>query len=156
MELKMLKNSAYVLTCVLYARDLAMRLWGDVYYHEDTRSFKKKPPTGGGQRTFVQFLLEPLYKIYSTVLGEHPKSIERMLIEFDVHLKSSSYNMDVKPLLKEVCSTIFGTATGIALPNGMYCKLSCPLLYHSWQHVLLQMPNNTVCFDLPAEIPGFS
>lgn len=101
-----------------FTRDLAMRLWGDVYYHEDTRTFKKKPPTGGGQRTFVQFLLEPLYKIYSTVLGEHPKSIERMLMEFDVHLKSSSYNMDVKPLLKEVCSTIFGTATGITLVNG--------------------------------------
>ena len=31
------------------------------------RTFKKKPPAGGAERTFVSFILEPLYKIYSQV-----------------------------------------------------------------------------------------
>ena len=47
---------------------MAKRLWGDVYYHPDTRTFKAKAPAGAGldaQRTFVEFILEPLYKIYS-------------------------------------------------------------------------------------------
>lgn len=94
-------------------RQLALRLWGDFWFHEETRTFKRKQPDAGTERTFVQFILDPLYKIYSQVLGEHPKSIERMLQEFGVHLKSSHYGMDVKPLLKEVCSAVFGSATGL-------------------------------------------
>lgn len=49
---------------------MAKRLWGDVYYHPDSRTFKSKAPAGAGldaQRTFVEFILEPLYKIYSQV-----------------------------------------------------------------------------------------
>lgn len=48
---------------------LNRRLWGDVYFHPDTRTFKRKPPLSGAERTFVSFILEPLYKIYSQV---HP------------------------------------------------------------------------------------
>ena len=47
---------------------MAKRLWGDVYYHPTTRTFKTKPQAeAGGEatRTFVEFILEPLYKIYS-------------------------------------------------------------------------------------------
>ena len=31
----------------------ARRLWGDVYFQPRTRGFKRKPPDGGGPRTFV-------------------------------------------------------------------------------------------------------
>lgn len=94
-------------------RELSARLWGDMYFNPETRMFRKKPPPEGASRTFVTFVLEPLYKIYSQVLGEHPKSIERMLSSFSVYLKSSSYGQDVKPLLKEVCSAVFGAAAGV-------------------------------------------
>jgi hypothetical protein len=57
----------------------------------------------GADRSFVTFILEPLYKLTSAVVGEHPKTIERLLgDEFGIHLKSSAYSQDVKPLLKEV------------------------------------------------------
>ena len=49
------------------AAKFASKLWGDTYYHPDARTFMKKPPPGGGERAFVQFILEPLYKIYSQV-----------------------------------------------------------------------------------------
>mmetsp|Transcript_14693 Transcript_14693/g.41340 ORF Transcript_14693/g.41340 Transcript_14693/m.41340 type:complete len:992 (-) Transcript_14693:61-3036(-) len=94
-------------------KEFAKRLWGDVYFHPDTRTFRRKAPAGGGDRTFIQFILEPLYKIYSQLVGEHPKSQERMLAEFGVYLKPSTFNMDVKPLLSEACSAVFGSATGI-------------------------------------------
>jgi hypothetical protein len=35
----------------------------------ETRQFAKKAAPGGGERTFVQFILEPLYKIYAQVGG---------------------------------------------------------------------------------------
>ena len=49
--------------------EFSRRLWGDVYYNEATRGFRKKAPAGGGERTFVQFILEPLYKIYTQAVG---------------------------------------------------------------------------------------
>lgn len=51
------------------AREFARRLWGDVWFHPDTRTFRRKAPQGvpDVQRSFVQFVLEPLYKIYSQV-----------------------------------------------------------------------------------------
>ncbi|KAK6163347.1 hypothetical protein DH2020_000211 [Rehmannia glutinosa] len=63
------------------ANKFAARLWGDYYYDPDTRGFKKKQPASGAERSFVQFVLEPLYKIYSQVIGEHKKSVETTLAE---------------------------------------------------------------------------
>ena len=60
-----------------------------------------------------QFILDPLYKIYSQVLGEPESTVRSMLGEFGVYLKPSSYRQDVKPLLKDACSSIFGSATGL-------------------------------------------
>ncbi len=55
--------------------ECARRLWGDIYFHEDTRCFRRTAPRSGSERSFVQFVLEPLYKIVSHVIGEsqtHP------------------------------------------------------------------------------------
>ncbi|CAL9755402.1 unnamed protein product [Musa acuminata subsp. burmannicoides] len=90
----------------------ASRLWGDMYYHPDQRVFKKKPPMAGGERSFVQFILEPLYKIYSQVIGEHKKSVEATLAELGVTLSNAAYKLNVKPLLRLACSSVFGFATG--------------------------------------------
>uniref|UniRef100_A0A0C9S3M2 SNU114 homolog n=1 Tax=Wollemia nobilis TaxID=56998 RepID=A0A0C9S3M2_9CONI len=90
----------------------ASRLWGDLYFHADTRTFKKRPPAAGGERSFVQFILEPLYKIYSQVIGEHRKSVETTLSEFGVKLSNAAYKLNVRPLLRLACSSIFGSATG--------------------------------------------
>ncbi|XP_068659300.1 110 kDa U5 small nuclear ribonucleoprotein component CLO-like [Aristolochia californica] len=94
------------------AGQFAKRLWGDMYYHPEDRKFKRKPPMNGGQRSFVQFILEPLYKIYSQVIGEHKKSVEATLAELGVTLSNSAYRLNVRPLLRLACSSVFGTATG--------------------------------------------
>uniref|UniRef100_A0A2P2MHA5 SNU114 homolog n=1 Tax=Rhizophora mucronata TaxID=61149 RepID=A0A2P2MHA5_RHIMU len=94
------------------ADKFATRLWGDMYYHPDTRTFKKKPPTSGGERSFVQFVLEPLYKIYSQVIGEHKKSVETTLAELGVTLPNAAYKLNVRPLLRLACSQVFGPASG--------------------------------------------
>mmetsp|Transcript_32249 Transcript_32249/g.84013 ORF Transcript_32249/g.84013 Transcript_32249/m.84013 type:complete len:1110 (+) Transcript_32249:169-3498(+) len=96
-------------------REFAKRLWGDIWFYEDTRQFRRKPPPGraGSERSFVQFILEPLYKVYSQIIGEHPKTIEHTLGQLGVYLKSSSYSMDTKPLLKEACSQVFGGSAGL-------------------------------------------
>lgn len=94
------------------ADKFASRLWGDMYYHSDTRKFMKKPPSSGGERSFVQFVLEPLYKLYSQVIGEHKKSVEATLAELGVTLPNSAYKLNVRPLLRLACSSVFGSASG--------------------------------------------
>jgi 116 kDa U5 small nuclear ribonucleoprotein component len=102
-------------------KEFSRRLWGDVYFHDDTRTFKKKPPPGGGERSFVQFILEPLYKIYSQAVGEHPASFARVLAEFGVTLKASDYNMNTKPLIKLACRSVFGDASGLVDMLASHC-----------------------------------
>ncbi|CAL1385031.1 unnamed protein product [Linum trigynum] len=90
----------------------AARLWGDKYYHPQSRTFQKTPPEGGGDRSFVQFILEPLYKLYSQVVGEHKKSVETTLAELGVTLPNAAYRLNVRPLLRLACSRVFGSASG--------------------------------------------
>ena len=46
--------------------ELAKRLWGDVFYSPDRRTFSKKQGQNM-QRSFVHFVLDPIYKIFSQV-----------------------------------------------------------------------------------------
>eukprot|EP00640_Fibrocapsa_japonica_P000517 CAMPEP_0113940842 /NCGR_PEP_ID=MMETSP1339-20121228/6886_1 /TAXON_ID=94617 /ORGANISM="Fibrocapsa japonica" /LENGTH=1009 /DNA_ID=CAMNT_0000944805 /DNA_START=44 /DNA_END=3073 /DNA_ORIENTATION=- /assembly_acc=CAM_ASM_000762 len=94
------------------SRELARRLWGDVYLDPITRTFKKQPTVEGVQRTFIQFVLEPLYKIYSQVLGEDAAALSRTLHEVGVHLRKEEFYLDSKPLLKLVLSKFFGSCSG--------------------------------------------
>jgi U5 small nuclear ribonucleoprotein component len=94
------------------ATKFASRLWGDYYFDSDARVFSKKQPASGAERSFVQFVLEPLYKIYSQVIGEHKKSVETTLAELGVTLSNASYKLNVRPLLRLACSSVFGSATG--------------------------------------------
>lgn len=43
------------------------RLWGEIYFDKTSRKFGKKPFYANNQRTFVEFILEPMYKIFSQV-----------------------------------------------------------------------------------------
>lgn len=89
--------------------EFATRLWGDIYYNPERRSFTRKPYDHKIPRTFVHFILEPLYKIYAHVLGQEPQQLGRILASLGIHLKPSMLTMDVKPLLRVVCQLFFGT-----------------------------------------------
>lgn len=92
--------------------EFARRLWGDVYFHPDDRTFRRKPPPGGGVRSFVQFIMEPLYKIYSQAVGEDREVLEKTLAELGIQLQNKEYSLDSKPLLKLILTRFFGNATG--------------------------------------------
>lgn len=92
--------------------DFAKRLWGDVYFHENTRTFKKKGDSSSSKRTFVQFVLEPLYKLFSQVIGENEQTLKATLDSMGISLKPSQYTMDVKPLLRIVIPQFVGGIQG--------------------------------------------
>ncbi|KAJ3086678.1 U5 small nuclear ribonucleoprotein component [Quaeritorhiza haematococci] len=81
--------------------EFAKRLWGDIYFDQTTRKFRRRPNENASKRTFVQFILEPLFKLYA------------------------QYAMDVKPLLRLVCERFFGDARGLV--NMIMKKIPSPI-----------------------------
>lgn len=101
----------------------ATQLWGDKYFHPDDRTFRKAQPPQqldedgdeiAPRRSFVEFGLEPMYKLYSAVVGEDAATVARALAEFGVTLRKGETKMDLQPLLKRALSAAYGPATGLA------------------------------------------
>ncbi|KAI8318873.1 116 kDa U5 small nuclear ribonucleoprotein component-like protein [Martensiomyces pterosporus] len=95
-------------------RDLAKRLWGDVYYHPERRTFMRKRADGGkdAKRSFVHFILEPIYKIFAQVVGEDEPQLRPALESLGIRLSKDDYSMDVRGLLRRVQCQFFGPPTG--------------------------------------------
>ncbi|XP_078475456.1 116 kDa U5 small nuclear ribonucleoprotein component isoform X2 [Lampetra fluviatilis] len=94
-------------------QEFARRLWGDVYFNPKTRRFTKKQPDTNAQRSFVEFVLEPVYKIFSQVVGDVDVLLPRTLEELGVHLTKEELKMNIRPLLRLVCKRFFGDMTGL-------------------------------------------
>ncbi|KAJ3569331.1 hypothetical protein NP233_g5114 [Leucocoprinus birnbaumii] len=97
----------------LDVKAFAARLWGDIYFDEESRRFTRKQADPEQERTFVHFILNPLYKIYSHVLSEETEELKDTLATLGITLKPVVYKMDVRPLLKVVLDQFFGPSTGL-------------------------------------------
>ncbi|XP_003222658.1 116 kDa U5 small nuclear ribonucleoprotein component [Anolis carolinensis] len=93
-------------------QEFAKRLWGDIYFNLKTRKFTKKAPTSSSQRSFVEFILEPLYKILAQVVGDVDTTLPRTLDELGIHLTKEELKLNIRPLLRLVCKKFFGEFTG--------------------------------------------
>lgn len=60
----------------------------------------------------MEFILEPLYKLYSQIIGEDQPTLQRTLEELGISIKREAYTLDPKPLLKLVLSQFFGKSQG--------------------------------------------
>ncbi len=89
---------------ILEPRELARRLWGDIYFNAKTRRFTKKSPHGSAQRSFVEFILEPLYKIFAQVVGDVDTCLPMLCEELGVRLTKEEAKMNIRPLLRIMCS----------------------------------------------------
>ncbi|KAK2027229.1 elongation factor Tu GTP binding domain-containing protein [Colletotrichum zoysiae] len=92
--------------------DFAKRLWGDIYFNPDKRNFTRKPLETRSSRSFVNFVLEPIYKIFTHTISDSPEDLKVVLGGLGITLKPSQYKADAKVLLKLVCEQFFGPSTG--------------------------------------------
>ncbi len=95
------------------ATDFAMRLWGDIFFNPRSRKFTRKAVEERAKRTFVNFVLEPIYKLYAHTLSESPEDLKETLATLGITLKPKQYKTDAKVLLKLVCEQFFGPAHGL-------------------------------------------
>ena len=95
-------------------RAFARKLWGNSYVGKDGR-FTATPGGGGGggvgggsARSFVQFVLEPLYKLYSHVLGSEGSELRAFLTEVGISATATELKQDSRALLKLLLKRFFG------------------------------------------------
>jgi len=93
-------------------KEFARRLWGDIYFNSKTRKFAKKPPHGSAQRSFVEFILEPLYKVFAQVVGDVDTSLPMLCEQLGVRLTKEEMKLNIRSLLRIVCSRFLGDFTG--------------------------------------------
>jgi U5 small nuclear ribonucleoprotein component len=79
-----------------------------VYFNEATRGFQRTPPEAEQPRTFVHFILEPLYKLFAHSVGEEKDDLAATLAEVGIYLHKRDYELDPKGLLKRVMNEFFG------------------------------------------------
>jgi U5 small nuclear ribonucleoprotein component len=92
--------------------EFARRLWGDVYYNPTKRNFTRKPAEDRSARSFVHFVLEPIYKIFTHAISDSPEQLRLVLSSLGIELKPSQYKADANVILKLVCEQFFGPSTG--------------------------------------------
>ncbi|KAF2789584.1 P-loop containing nucleoside triphosphate hydrolase protein [Melanomma pulvis-pyrius CBS 109.77] len=94
------------------AAKFALRLWGDIFYNPESRKFTRKAQEPNSQRSFVHWILEPIYKLYSHTLSEGPEDLKETLDQLGIRLKPSEYRTDARELMRLVCQQYFGPSTG--------------------------------------------
>ncbi|EPQ61677.1 Bgt-5198 [Blumeria graminis f. sp. tritici] len=94
------------------SQEFARRLWGDIFFNPQKRSFTRKAIEEKARRSFVHFVLEPIYKLYSHTISESPEDLKVMLASLGITLKPSQYKTDAKVLLKLICGKFFGPSNG--------------------------------------------
>lgn len=59
--------------------DFAARLWGNIFFDTEKRKFTRKAVDVESKRSFVHFILEPLYKLYTQVCPHDMLRVDLML-----------------------------------------------------------------------------
>lgn len=76
------------------------------------RKFSKKPPHNSAQRSFVEFVLEPIYKLFAQVVGDVDSNLPNILDELNIHVSKQEMKMNIRPLLRLICGRFLKDFSG--------------------------------------------
>jgi U5 small nuclear ribonucleoprotein component len=89
-------------------KEFSLRLWGDIVFDSESRKFKRKKKDDRQTRSFVKFILEPLYKLFTQTIGESSEDLNRTLTSLGIHLAPKQFTYNIQDLLKIVLKSFFG------------------------------------------------
>lgn len=92
--------------------EFAKRLWGDIYFHHKTRKFSSKQPHNSTPRSFVEFILEPIYKLFAQVVGDVDGTLADTLDELCIRVTKEEMKSNIRPLLRLICNRFMGNFSG--------------------------------------------
>lgn len=83
-------------------------LWGDYYFNRREKKFARASTKEYSKRAFVEFVLDPLYKIIAHSISHEKEQLGPILSKLGVYLKTEDYKLSTKQFLRRVCSSFFG------------------------------------------------
>jgi U5 small nuclear ribonucleoprotein component len=93
------------------AEEFSKKLCGDIYYDSSKGTFRKQPMEGAAKRSFVSFIMEPLYKIYGHLLSDEKDELKPILTALGIKLKDSEYGLNIKAMVRRVFGLFLGNST---------------------------------------------
>jgi elongation factor 2 len=84
---------------------MVKKLWGDNYYDPKSKKWKTTSSGDDGtplRRAFVQFILDPIYKLFDSIMKDEVEKYNKMLKSLGIVLKGEERDLKNKLLLKAV------------------------------------------------------
>ena len=80
---------------------LMPKLWGDNYFNPKTKKWSKSAD-GGAERAFNMFVLDPIFKLFDSIMNFKKDEIPTLLEKLELRLVGDERDLEGKPLLKAV------------------------------------------------------
>jgi elongation factor 2 len=95
---------------------LMARLWGENYFDAKAKKWKKSAVSEEGKplkRAFCQFVLDPIYKLFHSIMNHEQEKVNKMLASLNIQLKGDDRDLVGKPLLKTVMKKFLPAADAL-------------------------------------------
>lgn len=126
---------------------LIIRLQGDNYFNPGTKKWTKVGTGADGkplERAFNQFILDPIFKIFSAIMNFKKDEIQVLLTKLEVVLKGDEKELEGKALLKVVMRKFLPAAD--ALLEMMVIHLPSPVTAQAYRaETLYEGPPDDEC-----------
>mmetsp|Transcript_6733 Transcript_6733/g.12031 ORF Transcript_6733/g.12031 Transcript_6733/m.12031 type:complete len:1058 (-) Transcript_6733:1445-4618(-) len=110
---------------------LASRLWGDVYYSVERSEFvDSENPDTELSRSFVQFILDPIYKLIAACLGDEVDTLREKLNALGISsakISQSDLRTDSRTLMRRILPAFLGQHARLSLPSMLINHLPSPV-----------------------------
>lgn len=113
---------------------LMNRLWGENFFNPKTKKWAKVKDDDN-KRSFVMYVLDPIYKVFDAIMGYKADEIPKLLEKLKVVLKHEDKDKDGKNLLKVVMRTWL--PAGEALLQMIAIHLPSPVVAQKYRMEML-------------------
>lgn len=120
------------------------RLWGENYFNPGTKKWSTKVTDSNSQRAFNMFVLDPIFKLFDSIMNVRKEETAKMLEKLEVTLKSEERDLEGKALLKVVMRKFLPAAD--ALLEMMVIHLPSPVTAQAYRaETLYEGPIDDEC-----------
>ncbi|RKP13412.1 elongation factor 2 [Piptocephalis cylindrospora] len=125
------------------------RLWGENYFNPATRKWTTKAEDANGkplERAFCMFVLDPIFKVFDSIMNFKKDQTKTMLEKLDIVLKTEESELEGKALLKVVMRKFLPAAD--ALLEMLVIHLPSPVTAQAYRvENLYEGPQDDECAE---------